>query len=966
MGKKTLAEIESLTRKILTTYFCDSDMEFMISTFADDIIWLGGGEHQKAEGKEAVAAVFRSGKDGMIACSMYDEQYHSIDLGGGSYLCEAVSRLLSKPESGAYLNTQQRATFVFREKGDGLETVHIHNSVPFSEIHDDELFPVESGREAFERLKSALDTKKQEYEHQTRFLEQLYHTLPCGILQFSTDPAHTIISVNPMVWKFYGYDSEAEYREAVSNPLQKVDLQDQEWISTLLDRLTLNGESASYRRHCIRRDGEEAWINVVMGRIINSNGMEVIQAVFTDITEQMRLEQAQEQERVLENRFLRAAICTAYPLIVSVNLTQDTYHCFLNEQAEYQLSPDGCFTELYASCIPDIYSSYQADFASTFSPEALQRRFSAGEQEVYMELQGQGQDGKYHWLSLHAIAVENPFNDDVLTICLVKFLDELRQEQARQEQLLRDALASAQAASRAKSDFLSRMSHDIRTPMNAIIGMSTIGQIKLHDSRTVKDCFQKIDTSSKYLLSLINDILDMSRIETDKMEIAHDLFDFRAFVEEINQIIYPQTLEREIAYEMRHREPLESHYIGDSLRMKQILMNLLSNALKFTQPGGSVSVDIAEEKRTNGYAYIQFVIEDNGIGMSEEFMDRLFQPFEQEAPGNARNNVGSGLGLSIVYSLVQLMGGTISVTSHKQEGSRFTVTVPFQLVTDNEEQEWERKRQNLLKGFQVLVVDDDPSVGRQTALILDDIGAATRWVDSGIRAVREVENAIAEHWMFDIAMIDWKMPGMDGIETARRIRRLVGPDTMIIMITAYDWRGIEEEAREAGIDYFIAKPLFRSTIYDTLLKLDRKEAPEPAIPDLQTQESVLVGARILLVEDNELNQEIAKTLLEMNGAVVDVAGNGAAAIDCFSSHDPGTYQAVLMDIRMPVMDGLEASRGIRALGREDSDSIPILAMTANAFEEDRKKAFEASMNGYLIKPLNVSVLIHELEKAIRT
>jgi len=262
-------------------------------------------------------------------------------------------------------------------------------------------------------------------------------------------------------------------------------------------------------------------------------------------------------------------------------------------------------------------------------------------------------------------------------------------------------------------------------------------------------------------------------------------------------------------------------------------------------------------------------------------------------------------------------------------------------------------------------VDDDPSVGRQTALILDDIGAATRWVDSGIRAVREVENAMAEHWMFDIAMIDWKMPGMDGIETARRIRRLVGPDTMIIMITAYDWRGIEEEAREAGIDYFIAKPLFRSTIYDTLLKLDRKEAPEPAIPDLQTQESVLVGARILLVEDNELNQEIAKTLLEMNGAVVDVAGNGAAAIDCFSSHDPGTYQAVLMDIRMPVMDGLEATRGIRALGREDSDSIPILAMTANAFEEDRKKAFEASMNGYLIKPLDVSVLIHELEKAIR-
>lgn len=561
--------------------------------------------------------------------------------------------------------------------------------------------------------------------------------------------------------------------------------------------------------------------------------------------------------------------------------------------------------------------------------------------------------------------MENPIGDDVLTICLIKFLDELRQEQARQEQLLRDALASAQAASRAKSDFLSRMSHDIRTPMNAVIGMSTIGQIKLNDPQTVKDCFQKIDTSSKYLLSLINDILDMSRIETDKMEVAHELFDFSAFVEEINQIIYPQTQEREISYEMRHREPLESHYIGDSLRMKQILMNLLSNALKFTQPGGSVCVEIAEEKRTNGYAYIQFVIEDNGIGMSEEFMNRLFQPFEQESPGNARNNVGSGLGLSIVYSLVQLMGGTISVTSRKQEGSRFTVTIPFQLVTDNAEKEWERKRQNLLKGFQVLVVDDDPAVGRQTALILDDIGANTHWVEAGIHAVREVEYAIAENWMFDIAMIDWKMPGMDGIETARRIRRLVGPDTMIIMITAYDWCGIEEEAREAGIDYFIAKPLLRSVIYDTFLKLDKKETQEPSEPDLQTQESVLAGSRILLVEDNELNQEIAKTILEMNGAEVDVAENGMAAIDCFRSHTAGTYQAILMDIRMPVMDGLDAARGIRTLSCEDSASIPILAMTANAFEEDRRKAFEASMNGYLIKPLDVNALIHELEKAIR-
>ena len=279
-------------------------MEFMISTFADDIIWLGGGEKQKAEGKEAVAASFRMGKDGMIACDMSEEVYHSIDLGGGSYLCEAVSRLRSRPESGAYLNTVQRATFVFREKDGRLETVHIHNSIPYAPIKDDELFPLEEGRREFERPQSALNIRNIEYEHQAKFLEQLYNTVPCGILQFSTDAAHELIALNPMTWKLYGYDSEEEYRSHIKSPLQAVEPEDYDWIVNTIEGLALNGRAVSYHRRCIRKSGEEAWINVVMGRIVNSNGQEVIQAVFTDITDQMRLEKAQEQEQILENRFL--------------------------------------------------------------------------------------------------------------------------------------------------------------------------------------------------------------------------------------------------------------------------------------------------------------------------------------------------------------------------------------------------------------------------------------------------------------------------------------------------------------------------------------------------------------------------------------------------------------------------------------------------------------------------------------
>lgn len=957
MGKYSLQEVDALADKILRTYFCDSELEFMISTFADDILWLGGGEQQKAEGREAVAACFRRGKDDMIPCDMTEEVYHSIDLGGGSYLCEGVSRLRSKPGSEAFLDTIQRVTFVFREKGGRLETVHIHNSVPYKDIKEDELFPVEASREEFRRLQIALDEKNREYARQAQFLEHLYQTVPCGIIHLDLKAPHDVIAANPMAWKIYGCTTGSPQR--IQNPLLTLSPEDYDSVLAIIENLCPSGETVSYRRRCVRETGEDIWINAVMGRVLNGNGQEVIQAVLTDITEQAELELAQAQEQAIENRSLRTAIYTAYPFIMCMNLTQDTYKCLTYGKSEYFFPLDGNYTEMMKLIQEKAYPSYQEDYEAIFDRSKILQSFKDGKREIYMELREQDAQGCYHWISTHVIAVENPYNDDILAIDLIKVLDSQRHEQARQEQLLRDALTSAKAANSAKSDFLSRMSHDIRTPMNAIIGMSTIGKLKCNDTRVVQDCFQKIDASSQYLLSLINDILDMSKIETDKMEIAHEPIDFQDFVKEINQIIYSQTVDKGVSYEMRHQEPLESHYIGDPLRMKQILMNLLSNALKFTSVGGSIGIDITEERRSNGFAFLKFTVWDTGIGMSEEFMARMFQPFEQEAPGNARNNVGSGLGLSIVYNLAHLMGGEIRVESQKQSGSTFTVTIPFQLVTDDKEREWKRKRQNLLKGFEVLVVDDDPSIGRQTAVILDDIGAHTFWTDSGVKAVEKVRERLQEQRLFDIAMIDWKMPGIDGIETARRIRRLVGPDTMIIMITAYSWTDIEIEAREAGIDYFIAKPLLRSTIYDAFSKLDKKETAPHKPSDF-----TLSGKRILLAEDNDLNREIAKTLLEMHGAVIDTAENGREAVTCYLSHEAGTYQAILMDIRMPVLDGLEATVLIRSADREDAATIPILAMTANAFEEDKKKAFQAKMTGYLVKPLDIQNLLSELERVM--
>lgn len=1091
MEEYTIQEVEAFANKILTTYFCDADVEFLISTFADEILWLGAGEKQKAEGAEAVAACFRTGKQDLAPCDMYDVHYETRRITKGIYVCEGDSWIVPQKGTGMYFKTHQRITFVFQEIDGQLKAVHIHNSVPYDAIKNDELFPADFGREFYQELKESLmqkerqidlmlsqlpggmqvcridsdfsikwvsdslcmllgfadpeefyaattngcqdmvaaedyafvyaqmqqrlqsgedsyyveyrarckdetylwvadfgkrvidvdgedviycfvsditERKKQEEQmrivngeikRQAEFLMQLYNTVPCGILQFTTDAQYAIVSVNRTAWEFYGYASEENYRMDIKTPFQMVLEKDLGQIKEQIDNLVLDGEMLRYTRESRKKDGTPVWVNVAIKRILNADALEVFQAVFTDITEMKRLQFAQEREQLIENSSLRAAICTAYPLIMRVNLTQNTYRCFIDEQETWGLDREGHYDTMLKTSLPYVYPSYQEDFMHIFSKEHILQRFAAGEREIYMELQQKGIDQIYHWISVHFIYVDNPVNGDILAINLIKVLDEQLAEKSRQELLLRDALASAKAANNAKSDFLSRMSHDIRTPMNAIIGMSTIGRLKSDDPARVQDCFQKIDTSSRYLLSLINDILDMSKIENGKMSIAHETFDLQQLCSEMITIIYPQAAERHLVFDLRYHEPLDRHYLGDPLRLKQIMMNLLSNALKFTLPGGSITVDVMERQRTNGFAYLCFTVKDTGIGMTEAFMKKLFQPFEQESSEAARNNVGSGLGLSIVYHLVHLMGGTVHVESQKGKGTTFQISLPFELLEDNEELEKRRKSKELLKNVHVLVVDDDMAVGEQTAIILGEIGAHSVWVNSGKKAVIEVQHALERGMHYDIAMIDWRMPDMDGIETTRQIRRLVGAETMIIIISAYDWSSIETEARRAGADYFIAKPLFRSDIYDAFchINIGAQQKENLSQPMLD-----FTGQRILIAEDNALNLEIAKSLLEMQGFTVDTAVHGQQAVDMFLNAPPQTYLAILMDIRMPILDGLGATRAIRALPHADALDIPIIAMTANAFDEDRALALQAGMSGYLVKPLDFSALLEELAR----
>ena len=522
---------------------------------------------------------------------------------------------------------------------------------------------------------------------------------------------------------------------------------------------------------------------------------------------------------------------------------------------------------------------------------------------------------------------------------------------------LEKARYNAICATKAKSEFLSNMSHDIRTPMNAIVGMTAIAIANIDDKKQIQHCLKNISLSSKHLLGLINDVLDMSKIESGKMTLNMDQVSLREIIDSIVNIVQPQIKAKKQKFDVFIHDISTEEVYCDGVRLNQVLLNFLSNAVKFTPEGGSIHVSLHEEDSPMGNDYIRvhLRVKDTGIGMSKEFKEKVFESFAREDRLRVHKTEGAGLGMAITKYIIDTMGGTISVDSRPGEGTEFHVVLDLEKALVREDD-------MILPKWNMLVVDDDEQLCQSAISSLKEIGIDAEWTLDGETALKMVAERHKKHNDYHIILLDWKLPGIDGIETARRIQTQMDKDIPIILISAYDWGEIENDAKEAGISGFISKPLFKSTLFYGLKQFaESDDTVEHKIDDADFN---FEGRHILLAEDNDLNWEIAEALLSELGLELERAENGQICVEKFKQSEVDFYDAILMDIRMPVMTGYEASEAIRALNRPDSD-IPIIAMTADAFSDDIKKCLEYGMNAHIAKPIDVSEVIRNLEKYIK-
>ncbi|MBP5342605.1 response regulator [bacterium] len=666
----------------------------------------------------------------------------------------------------------------------------------------------------------------------------------------------------------------------------------------------------------------------------------------------------QEKDRTQQSRMIKA-LSKDYYSVYYIDLKSDSGVCYqAHEDIEDGLNVGDNFKYLesfkaYAEKYVD--NRYLDDFLNFIQIENIRNELHTKKVISFRYIVNRHDHESYEMVK-YARVSEDENDINAVGACFTNVDEETRASIAQNE-ILSSALQSAEQASKAKTVFLSNMSHEIRTPMNAIIGLSNIALNDPDISSKTRNHLEKIDASAEHLLSLINDILDMSRIESGRLILRNEDFSFARLIEQINSMFSGQCQEKGIDYHCIIDSEISDYYNGDNTKLKQILINLIGNAVKFTDKDGKVSLSIKKKAEIDNKETLEIVVEDTGVGISEEFLPQIFETFTQENPTSTNKYGSSGLGLAITKNIVEMMNGDIRVESKKNEGTKFTVTITLSKTQSNKVLQDYRKS---IKGVNALIVDDDTLALEHATLILNKIGIKSETASSGMEGIKKVEQKLKENNPYKLILVDWKMPEMDGVETSKSIRKIVGSDSTIIMLTAYKWDDVIDDAQLAGIDSFIAKPLFANSLIEEFENaLVRKDLKNDSI------DTILSDKKILLVEDMEINAVIIKAILEMQNVKVEWAENGKIAVDMFKSHDEYYYDAILMDMKMPVMDGLEATRLIRSLDKKDSKSIPIIALTASAFDEDVQRSIQAGLNSHLTKPIQPYLLFETLKQYIK-
>ena len=701
-----------------------------------------------------------------------------------------------------------------------------------------------------------------------------------------------------------------------------------------------------------------------------------------DVTEMTRIKAAEARQQELEEKLrlqeellaqqkqgdqqsqMITAMASDYRCVYYVDLDTDEGICYRTDDPVVNGAAVGehiAFREFFRSYgMNYVTEAYRDGFMNFIDPENIKHRLAKDLIITYRYLCTRSGREQYEMLRMAGVRRPEDRDDHLVHAIGVGFTDidqEMRETMAR-NQALSDALQAAEDANRAKTAFLSNMSHEIRTPMNAIIGLDKIALANPDLSEETRSQLEKIGDSAQHLLGIINDILDMSRIESGRMTINNEEFSFSKALEQVNTIISGQCRDKGLDYECRIIGTVADYYIGDDMKLRQVMINILGNAVKFTPVGGKVTFTVEESARFEGKSTLRFTISDTGIGMSREFLPRLFEPFSQEDASTTSNYGSTGLGMPITKNIVELMNGNIEVESEKGKGTTFVVAVT--LTQSSRSQAADDEDELHPHEMSVLVIDDDEVACEHAKLVLGQVGISCDIAMGGREGVQMTRLRHARRDPYNLILVDWKMPEMDGIETTRRIREIVGHESAIIILTSFNWDDVAEEALAAGVDTFVPKPLFASTVMDEFRDAFRKKKAKQ-----NSGETALKGRRVLLAEDVDINAEIMIMVLSMEEIEVELAVNGQIAVQMFEEHEAGYYDAILMDMRMPVMDGLEATKAIRSMARPDAKAIPIIALTANAFDEDVQRSMQAGLNAHLSKPVEPDNLFETLKTLIR-